>query len=43
MFSAFSFGKIIKTILPGTILAAGVLLLCDALWLLIEVVNKDWL
>ena len=49
MFSAFSFGKIIKTILPGTILAAAILLLCEGLWLLtkgkslLEVVNKDWL
>jgi hypothetical protein len=31
MFGAFSFGKIIKTILPGTILCLGVLLLVEAL------------
>jgi hypothetical protein len=32
MFSAFSFGKIIKTILPGAILTAALLFLAEGLW-----------
>lgn len=32
MFSAFSFGKIIKTILPGAILTTALLLLIESLW-----------
>ena len=51
MFSAFSFGKIIKTILPGAILTAGLLMLIEAAWglwhpgsgLLIGRLNKDWI
>jgi hypothetical protein len=33
MYSAFSFGKIIKTILPGSILAGTLFLVADTLWL----------
>lgn len=51
MFSAFSLGKIIKTILPGAILTAGLLLLLDGLWalwwpgtgFLLGNVPKDWI
>jgi hypothetical protein len=52
MFSAFSFGKIIKTILPGSILAAGLILLAEGLWqstiapgesLVAKLAVKDWL
>ena len=32
MLSAFSFGKIIKTFLPGSLLCAGLLLVAEALW-----------
>jgi hypothetical protein len=34
MFSAFSFGKIIKTILPGSILTAALLLVLECVWAL---------
>jgi hypothetical protein len=51
MFSAFSFGKIIKTILPGAILAAALLLLAEGLWglwqpaegFLLAKIPKDWI
>ena len=52
MFSAFSFGKIIKTILPGSILAAGLVLLLEALYswrfgpknsLLVMLADEQWL
>jgi hypothetical protein len=51
MFSAFSFGKVIKTILPGSILAGGLILLAEALWrwsvsgesLLARLASKEWL
>lgn len=51
MFSAFSFGKIIKTILPGAILTAGLLVLLEGLWqlwhpgkgFLLAAVSKDWI
>ena len=52
MFSAFSFGKIIKTILPGSILAAGFALLLEAFYswrfgpeksLLVMFANEKWL
>jgi hypothetical protein len=33
MYGAFSFGKIIKTILPGSILAGTLVLVADTLWL----------
>lgn len=33
MYSAFSFGKIIKTILPGSILAGTLFLIAEAVWL----------
>jgi hypothetical protein len=33
MYSAFSFGKIIKTILPGSILSGTLFLIADTLWL----------
>lgn len=51
MFSAFSFGKVIKTILPGSVFAAGLVLLVEAvrllLWgragaLFIVIANKEW-
>ncbi len=49
MFSAFSFGKIIKTILPGSILSGALLLILDATWHLttgksavVELVHKEW-
>src|SRR5713101_3243514 len=32
MLSAFSFGKIIKTFLPGSLLSAALLLVAEALW-----------
>src|SRR5712672_1901047 len=35
MFSAFSFGKIIKTILPGAILTTALLLIIEAIWALL--------
>jgi hypothetical protein len=51
MFSAFSFGKIIKTILPGAMLAAALLLLAEGLWglwrpadgFLLANIPKDWI
>lgn len=51
MFSAFSFGKIIKTILPGAILTAGLLFLVECLWavwrpgrgFLLGSVPQDWI
>jgi len=51
MFSAFSFGKIIKTILPGAILAAALLLIAEGLWglcrptegFLLGKISKDWI
>jgi hypothetical protein len=52
VFSAFSFGKIIKTILPGSILTAGLVLLLEALYgwrsgpeksLLAMLANEKWL
>lgn len=51
MFSAFSFGKIIKTILPGAILTLGLLLLIEDIWavlgseagFLLGKVPKDWI
>jgi hypothetical protein len=50
MFSAFSFGKIIKTILPGSILTLGFLMLIEDFWalwgaeagFLLGKVPKDW-
>lgn len=32
MYGAFSFGKIIKTILPGSVLAGALVLLCETAW-----------
>lgn len=51
MFSAFSFGKIIKTILPGTILTAALLFLVEDIWalwqpergFLLASIPKDWI
>ena len=51
MFSAFSFGKIIKTILPGAILTAALLLVAEGLWglwrpfegFLLASIQKDWI
>jgi hypothetical protein len=51
VFSAFSFGKIIKTILPGSILAAALLLIAEGFWaiarpaegFLLTQVPKDWI
>ena len=51
MFSAFSFGKIIKTVLPGVILTAALLLLLESLWalsrphsgFLLASIPKDWI
>jgi hypothetical protein len=51
MFSAFSFGKIIKTVLPGVILTAALILLAEAVWrfsqpdagLLLSYIPKDWI
>jgi hypothetical protein len=51
MFSAFSFGKIIKTILPGAILTVGLFLLLEAVWglwqpgkgFLLAHLEKDWI
>ena len=51
MFSAFSFGKIIKTVLPGIILTAALLLVLEGFWdfwrpdagLLLGAVPKDWI
>lgn len=51
MFSAFSFGKIIKTILPGAILTVALLLLAEGAWgllrpgtgFLLWKVPKDWI
>src|ERR1700682_2488171 len=51
MFSAFSFGKIIKTILPGAIVTAALLLLAEGLWglwrpaegFLLGQIPKDWI
>jgi hypothetical protein len=50
MFSAFSFGKIIKTILPGVLLTAALLMLMEGFWalwkpgegFLLEAVPKEW-
>jgi hypothetical protein len=48
MLSAFSFGKIIKTFLPGSLLCAALLLVAEALWQLLScrsivpiIANKD--
>ncbi len=51
MFSAFSFGKIIKTILPGAILTTALLLLVEGFWglrrpsagFLFGQIPKDWI
>jgi hypothetical protein len=51
MFSAFSFGKIIKTILPGAILTTALLLLVEGFWalwrpgtgFLLGEIPKDWI
>jgi hypothetical protein len=36
LFSAFSFGKIIKTVLPGSLLFATLVLVVEAIWRLVE-------
>lgn len=52
MFSAFSLGKVIKTILPGSILSGGLILLVEGIWqwkvveggsLVVKLADKEWL
>lgn len=50
MFSAFSFGSVIKTILPGTILSVAMVMILEALWLflageslIVQLISSEWL